>query len=151
MTVNLAANVRSALEGLNVADYIQCWLDCTVVLHWSNDNVEYQQFIANRVNKMKSHQNVLWHHVPTSDNPADLGSRGGSVTNAELLWNGPTWLAEPDKWPPQIVTKASEQSDAERKIQRELSVVGVEGRNYLDTILSKFGLPKAMRVFGWVS
>ena len=64
------------------------------------------------------------------------------MTKTELWWNGPTWLADPDKWPPGI---ASEQSNAERKVQRELSVVG--GINYLDTILS---LRKAMRVFGWV-
>ena len=100
---------------------------------------------------MKSQENVLWRHVPTSDNPADLGSRGGSVTTADLWWNGPPWLADLSKWPPQIVTKASEMSDAERKVQRELSVVGVEDRNYLDTILSKFGLRKALRIFGWVS
>ena len=82
---------------------------------------------------MKSQENVLWRHVPTFDNPADLGSRGGSVTTAELWWNGPPWLADPSKWPPQIVTTASEMSDAEKKVQRELSVVGVKDRNYLDT------------------
>ena len=62
------------------------------------------------------------------------------MTNAELWWNGPTCLAQ-----------ASEQSDVEREVQRELCVVGVEGSNNLDTILNKFGLRKAMRVFGWVS
>ena len=151
MAVNLAVNVRDALQGLKIAKDIQCWLDSTVALHWLNDNGEYRQFVANRVNKMKSQENVLWRHVPTSDNPADLGSRGGSVTTAELWWNGPPWLADPSKWPPQIVTKASEMSNAERKVQRELSVVGVEDKNYLDTILSKFGLRKALRIFGWVS
>ena len=43
---------------LNVADEIQCWLDSTVALHWLNDNREYRQFVANRVNKMKGDQNV---------------------------------------------------------------------------------------------
>ena len=38
-------------------------------------NVRNRPFIANRVNKMKSQQNVLWRHVPTSDNPAYLRSR----------------------------------------------------------------------------
>ena len=151
MAVNLAVNVRDALHGLKIAKDIQCWLDSTVALHWLNDNGEYVTIVANRVNKMKSQENVLWRHVPTSDKPADLGSRGGSVTTAELWWNGPPWLVDPSKWPPQIVTKASEMSDAERKVQREFSVVGVEDRNYLDTILSKFGLRKALRIFGWVS
>ena len=151
MAVNLAVNVRDALQGLNVAEDIQCWLDSTVALHWLNDNGEYRQFVANRVNKMKGHENVSWRHVPTLDNPADLGSRGGDVTKAVLWWNGPTWLADPNKWPPRIVTKASEKSDAERKVQRELSAVGVEGNDYLDATLSKFGLRKGMRIFGWVS
>ena len=151
MAVNLAVNVRSALQGLKITKDIHCWLDSTVALHWLNDNGEHRQFVANRVNKMKSQENVLWRHVPTTENPADLGSRGGSVTAAELWWKGPTWLAHPSKWPPQIVTKASEISDGERKVQRELSVVGVEVSNYFDTILSKFGLGKAIRIFGWVS
>ena len=30
-------------------------------------------------------------------------------------------------------------------------MVGVEDRNYLNTILNKFGLHKALRIFGWVS
>ena len=87
----------------------------------------------------------------TKTEPLSLESRGGSVTAVELWWNGPTWLEDSSKWPPQIVTKASEVSDGERKVQRELSVVLVEVSNYLDTILGKFGLRKAMRFFGWVS
>ena len=51
---------------------------------------------------MKSHQNVIWRHVPTAENPADLGSRGGSVKKNYLWWNGPTWLANSDEWPPRI-------------------------------------------------
>ena len=91
---------------------------------------------------------MLWRHVPTTEDAADLGIRGGSVTAAELWYNGPTWLADPSKWPPQFATNASEISDGERKVQQELSVVGVEVSNYLDTILSKFGLRKATRFFG---
>ena len=40
MAVNLAVNVRSALQGLNITKYIHCWLDSTVALHWLNDNGE---------------------------------------------------------------------------------------------------------------
>lgn len=58
---------------------------------------------------------------------------------------------DPSKWSPQMVTKASETSGTERKVQRELAVVGVVGHNYLDTVLGKFGLRKAMRIFGWGS
>jgi hypothetical protein len=98
--VNLAANVRESLNGFGLDPDIQCWLDSTVALHWISDRGVYQQFVANRVRKIQSHPNVIWRHVPTSENPADLGSRGGSVTDVDLWWKGPSWLADPEKWPP---------------------------------------------------
>ena len=151
MAVNLVSNVRTALEGFPLATHAHCWLDSTVALHWINDNGEYRQFVANRVNKIQSHKQVRWHHVPTNDNPADLGSRGGSVSERELWWKGPTWLSDPANWPPEIVTEASPQSLAERKVQRELFAVGVEVTNDFDLLLERFGLRKAMRICAWVS
>ena len=116
MAVNLAANVREALEGLPIATNVHCWLDSSVAFHWIGDRGEYRQFVANRVEKIRTHPNVLWHHIPSTDNPADLGSRGGSVTGAQLWWNGPSWLADPTKWPPEVVTEPSPESAAERKV-----------------------------------
>ena len=121
--VNLATNVRSALEEFPLATHDHCWLDSSVTLHWISNHGEYRQFVANRVRKIQEHPNTLWHHVPTAENPADLGSRGGSVSNAELWWNGLTWLADHAKWPPEIVTEATPESSAERKVQRELFCV----------------------------
>ena len=126
MVLNLAVNVRNAPEGFNVAEKICCWLDSSVALHWLNDDGQYRQFVANRVAKMRKHDNVLWHHVPSSENSADLGSRGSSVDGAILWCYGPEWLADESKWPPKIVRKASEISDAEKKVLQELSAVGVE-------------------------
>ena len=102
MTINLAANVREALDGIQLNPILHCWLDSTVALHWISDRGEYRQFVSNRVKKIRSHPNVTWRHVPTSENPVDLGSRGGSVTGVELWWKGPSWLADPEKWPPNI-------------------------------------------------
>ena len=137
MAVNLAVNVEmlSILEGFKVAENIQCWLDSTVALHWLNDDGQYRQFVANRVRKMRSHENVLWRHVPTAENPADLGSRGSSVDGAKLWSDGPDWLSDESKWPPNIGTKASDMSEAEKKVLRELSAVGVETNDVLETVL----------------
>jgi hypothetical protein len=151
MAVNLAANVRESLNGFRLDPDIQCWLDSTVALHWISDRGVYRQFVANRVRKIQSHPNVIWRHVPTRENPADLGSRGGSVTDVDLWWKGPSWLADPEKWPPNIVTQSSPESRAERKVQQELFAGAVEGSNDLDHILGKFGLSKARRVGAWVS
>jgi len=109
------------------------------------------QFVANRVRKIQTHPNVLWYHVPSTDNPADLGSRGDSVSGAQLRWNGPSWLADPSQWPPNIVTEPSPESTAERKVQQEPFAVGVEGSNDFDILLERFGLRKAMRIGAWIS
>ena len=69
------------------------------------------------------------------DNPADLGSRGGSVVGAELWWDGPAWLSEPAKWPDDIMPESSPESMAERKLQQEVFAVGVETRDDFDLVL----------------
>ena len=50
-----------------------------MVLWWLKGNDNYKQFVTNRVQKIQSHQQVQWRHVPTDQNPADVGSRGGEL------------------------------------------------------------------------
>ena len=49
------------------------------------------------------------------------------------------------------MTKATDDSNAEKKVQRELFALGVEANNDFDTVLEKFGLRKAMRICAWIS
>ncbi|XP_068697582.1 uncharacterized protein [Montipora foliosa] len=81
--VNLLSNVSEASEGLPVT-VKYCWLDSTVALHWIRCPGEYKQLVSNRVQKIQAHSDVVWHHVRTSDNRADVGSRSGDVTNHAL-------------------------------------------------------------------
>ena len=115
MAVNLMTNVHKAFEGFPLATDIQCRSDSTVALHWLRDQGEYRHFVTNRVQKIESHPNTQWHHVLSTENPADLGSRGESVTNVQLWWRGPQWLADLTSWPEDIVMQASQQSDEQRK------------------------------------
>ena len=73
------------------------------------------------------------------------------MTKAELWWRGPEWLADPKKWPTDIVTHATQRSQLERKVQRELFAVAVEVNHDCDHVLEKFGLRKALRVSAWIS
>ena len=83
MAVNLLTNVTEALEGLTLtAKY--CWIDGTVALYWIKSPGEYKQFVSNRVQKIQSHSKVIWWHVGTTENPADIGSRSGEVSNHPL-------------------------------------------------------------------
>ncbi|XP_029155687.1 uncharacterized protein LOC114928600 [Nylanderia fulva] len=53
-----------------------------------------------------------WHHVNTSENPADCASRGllgRDLISINLWWHGPSWLhLHSDEWPHQILSEHHE-------------------------------------------
>ncbi|XP_028407544.1 uncharacterized protein LOC114530162 [Dendronephthya gigantea] len=152
MAANLISNVRNALDGFPIT-VVQCtcWLDSTVALHWINGGGEYKQFVANQIQKIKSNSGIQWRHVPTDQNPADLGSRGGSVVNKQLWWNGPAWLSTPESWPADITTTPSKESNAEAKMVKQVLAVSLESINELDEMLMKYNLWKMLRICAWVA
>ncbi|XP_076660217.1 uncharacterized protein LOC143363535 [Halictus rubicundus] len=81
------------------------WTDSTIVLHWlAKSPSTLKTFVANRVAEIQGKTRIKnWRHVRTSDNPADLLSRG--ITAKELIDNsfwqfGPDWLGlDESVWP----------------------------------------------------
>ena len=136
MATNVINNVRCALEGFPVKQFFG-WLDSTVALHWVKGGGEHKQFVMNRVKKIQAHSKITWRHVPTQENPADLGSRGGQVTD------NPS-----EEWPPDLVTSASPETMAEAKATREMFAVALAATatDELDALLDKFFYWKAIRV-----
>lgn len=75
------------------------WSDSKIVLAWINaEPNKYKTFVANRISEIESlTKTAKFHHVKSSDNPADLISRGGTTENLidlKLWRNGPNWLRE---------------------------------------------------------
>ena len=145
MAANLITTVHQAIQPIITAD-LHCWLDSTVALFWILGTGEYKQFVANRVNKIRQHSSITWHHVPT----ADLRSRGGSVVDAPLWRYGPQWLADPDKWPPNITLISSASSNAEANITKDIFAAAVNVQDTFDGLLSKHELWKVLRIGAWV-
>ena len=150
MAMNLLVNVCDSLDGFPIVG-LHGWLDSTVALHWINGGGNYKQFVENRVRKISDHPEITWRHVPTEMNPADLASRGGTVQNRELWWNGPGWLPNPKQWPQDIVTKASDESQIESKLVKEVFLPAHTGTDLFYPILDKYCLSKAVRVQAWVA
>ena len=75
MAANLADNMKTALANLNIRNVFG-WTDSTVVLQWLEKNWNYNQFLNNRVGKIKEKDYITWRHVPTNEKPVDIGSRG---------------------------------------------------------------------------
>ena len=119
MVANLVINMKNGLKDLPEPT-IYGWLDSTVALHWILGNGQYRQFVVNRVCKIIEHPEILESYLPTSKNYADLATRRGQVANAELWWNVPVWLSDPEKWPDNLVTAESSASEEEAKTVKEV-------------------------------
>ena len=95
MATNLVDKLKEALKGFPIGSAYG-WLDSSVALHWIKGGGNYKYFVRNRVRKIQDKSYIRWRHVGTTDNPADLGSRGGHLFETTILW-----------WPPDIVTSPS--------------------------------------------
>ena len=148
----MLTNAHDVLTGYPVKS-LNAWLVSTVALHWIRDASEYKQFVGNRVRKIKEKESVIWRHVPTQENPAELGSRGGPVNKDNVLWwEGPNWLKHPASWPPDIVTTANPEYEAEVKATKQVFALAVNGTesDVFDELLSNGSLWHCLRVGAWV-
>jgi len=78
------------------------WTDSTCVLCWLRTDKPLSLFVENCVKEIQK-QNDSFFYVPSSENPADLPTRGLTVSeieNSRLWWQSPNWLASSqDFWP----------------------------------------------------
>ncbi|XP_051803945.1 uncharacterized protein LOC127533924 [Acanthochromis polyacanthus] len=92
-TVSVAVSIMMKEELLydNVEEFF--WTDSKVTLGYINNEARrFHTFVANRVQKIRNNTSPQqWFYVPTSENPADMASRGTSVS--ELLSSN--WLTGP--------------------------------------------------------
>lgn len=75
------------------------WTDSSIVISWlSGEPGRWKTFVANRVVEITSNVNSdQWYHVQSTDNPADIASRGMLVKDlkeCDVWWKGPEWLSE---------------------------------------------------------
>ena len=148
MAANLVSNVQAAVNAQHLS--VHCWLDSTVALYWINDQGEYRQFVANRLHKIQQHDQITWHHVPTTDNPADLGSRGGNVVTNRLWREGPSWLSNPSEWPPDKTIEPTSDTRSEAKVVKEIFKAAKAEQDAFDQLLDKHPLSKLLRIGAWI-
>ena len=121
------------------------------LLHCLREGVKYKQFVSNRVKKINE-KKYTWRYVPTDENPADIGSRGGNNLQANEKWmRRPTWLSTPELRPTMIVTKPSDDSDSEKQLVEEIMQVYVEREaDTIDVLLKGKTWWTTVRVLAWM-
>ena len=83
---------------------VYMWSDSQITLYWIYSSKRLPQFVSHRVAEIKqSTPATTWKYCPTSDNPADLLTRGLSTeqfnANIHMWMHGPTWLHDQQQWP----------------------------------------------------
>ncbi|XP_055325647.1 uncharacterized protein LOC129579531, partial [Sitodiplosis mosellana] len=103
MLSRLYEQVKTSIEWNRIP--YSLWSDSTITLHWiRKEPHSLKVFAANRVASIQERTNIeCWHHVDSSDNPADLVSRGllpSDLVDNKLWLHGPEWLTKPrSSWP----------------------------------------------------
>jgi len=98
------------------------WMDSQIVLHWIYKPHNSNAFISHRVTEIVGASPAsTWSFTPSSDNPADLLTRGISAQqlfSSQLWLQGPQWLPSRHKWPQWVPTNAllqlAEDDDCEK-------------------------------------
>ncbi|KAJ8358081.1 hypothetical protein AAFF_G00035180 [Aldrovandia affinis] len=109
------------------------WTDSTTVLRYiDNDTARFKTFVANRINMIReATKPSQWKYVRTTENPADLPSRGlkaKSLAQSRAWIDGPSFLLNNEcDWPEQpMQRKESLQNDPEVKNMATVNTIKVE-------------------------
>ncbi|XP_053698608.1 uncharacterized protein LOC128745559 [Sabethes cyaneus] len=111
------------------------WTDSSIVLYWINSPpTKWKVYVSNRVAEIQRlSQGSQWRHVSTTDNPADIISRGAEpkqLLHASLWWHGPSFLLlPPEDWPaPSFLmsSRTTEQLSTEQKATVALHSSGTD-------------------------
>ena len=132
--LKLSQAVSQAL-GVKKEEWI-FWSDNMDVMYWiRGQRKKFKPFVANRVGEIQASTNPeQWRYVPTKQNPADLLTRGLSVSSLseqERWWKGPSFLKQDSsEWP-------STKIEHKRETNVELRKLGqTKERSGEDTFLS---------------
>ena len=98
------------------------WTDSQCVLNWIKNKKPLSVFAQNRLSEITSEKNVEFHYIHTTENPAELPSRGLSSNELKgnsLWWKGPEWLTDDQmSWPTWNMPKID--NETLKKIQSEV-------------------------------
>ena len=148
----LARLMNRVATSLNInKDHQYYWCDSTIVLCYiAADPNRWTTFVANRVLEIQETTNKNWNHVSTTDNPADLASRGSDVkglATSKLWWNGPHWLRKDSQaWPKIFKPGMSNLPDTKSK-----PIVGLIVTNLSEQFGQRFSLFTTMvRVLAYI-
>ena len=120
----------------------------------------YKIWVANRLSAIqKSTEIDCWKKVNTTENPADISSRGAYLTefiDSDLFWFGPTWLVDPNykfktmetELPKEKLTLESD--EVKKSLKTNACLLQNEKDNVIQNILDRFNdWQKSINIIAW--
>jgi hypothetical protein len=126
----IATTISSTL-GIG-SDRVYFWTDNQCVLAWIRTRTKsLKTYVANRIELIQE-RSIMdnWRYVPTDVNPADIASRGSTITelSSSSLWkSGPDFILRPqEEWPEQppyfLPGEAQEEMKTEKADNEQFNV-----------------------------
>ncbi|XP_046142834.1 uncharacterized protein LOC123988088 [Osmia bicornis bicornis] len=152
LLARIVKRIRKVLKMENAP--IHLWTDSAVALAWIRSHPSrWKEFVHNRVSEIQtSLPDATWHHVPGTQNPADLASRGTTpqhLISDALWWSGPPWLQCPSPaWPSEKLTP-DDRIDVEMRKSRVQASLVATTESWMDTLKRYSSLSRLCRVTAW--
>jgi hypothetical protein len=157
LAVRVAKYILKTFEKEVTFKSIHLWDDSQITLSWILNNDEHKNlYVANRVEEIKSSiPEMIFHHVSTELNPADLLTRSGvkSLLNLDSWWFGPPFLTDPNSWIPYNPSKCSNVENSVMTlttIKRDIPQVPILVNEGLPEVGRFRSLDKLLRVTSYV-
>lgn len=157
--------LMATVVGARLASYLQSilnvsksffWSDSQIVLYWLSTSKPLKRFVHNRVKEVKElTSNSSWNYCPTTDNPADLLTRGMKtvqLTSSTLWAQGPSWLPDTAGWPTWNPTSTVLLCTIAEEAEATLSATSNTATNTDDVMEPKeLNLAKVVYLFTYIS
>ncbi|XP_046806844.1 uncharacterized protein LOC124419898 [Lucilia cuprina] len=153
LLAKLWAKVRTLLS-CNIKS-VTFWTDSEITLHWIKTHPStLATFVSNRVADIQElSDQIVWRHVPSRDNPADIVSRGCNVDdlNDSIWFKGPEFLlSESNEWPENQHFTLNDQQMSLEKRKTNVFFAVKDSNSIIELINKHSSYLKLIRVFSYV-
>ncbi|XP_067635778.1 uncharacterized protein [Eurosta solidaginis] len=152
LLAQLVSKVRHIFVDQDLVVYL--WTDSQIVLHWLRmHSSTLSAFVGNRVSEIQElTSNCHWRHVPTQHNPADIVSRGCTVSELQksIWYSGPPFLKRCSEFLPEN-SQSCPDMDEIIKEKRKAIFFAAEKSNYIIEGIAKYSMHMTgVRVIAWM-
>lgn len=152
LLARLLCKTKELLDGQEITTFL--WSDSQIVLHWiKQHSVTLSTFVGNRISEIQDlTSKATWRFVPTQCNPADIVSRGCSVSELVLSdwFTGPKFLyKEASEWPiPKTIKIDMDVVNIEKR--KQTFTMSIASNRLLDILETHSSFVHCQRLVAWL-